>query len=519
MSWNEERSTDRLRAESKRITTTGITVTPLTREMDLHNLSTTDTRLVTGVHLYADITNLDELLEDETLRRDNYKRLYRLLHLTRRELRHLTESVFGGDKIQVQGAKFHALLFRPYDDPETMAAEAIRLGMAMYAVLTDSISAIFTTYPALVPAIGIDYGECLVANIGVRGDRELISIGNAANNAAKMLVGGEDNITIGQTIYDVLDDEDQPLFTADGAKYRFNCATTEEDLEKIVQEVDVTWTLQSSTNRMQDEKDALPLDSISIEEAREGIDISTLGKYRAKIVSAASIFVDIDGYTSLINSLDGDQDKLAEAVQVLHLFRYELQRVAECDYRGIAVQHQGDRLQVLFHKPGHDDEDVMQDAVDLCIALNSSVEDVLNKNHALLGPLHVAIGCEFGDALVGMLGTAGDRDPAVIGCATMDAEALQLAMSGNELGITTDVYESLENELITEQFTQNTTIDAYVATGITVNKLEEAEDQKDTAAYETAGAGAGYTTKGAIVVGTRATAHILPLKITRPYCA
>jgi len=132
MSWNEERSTDRLRAESKRITTTGITVTPLTREMDLHNLSTTDTRLVTGVHLYADITNLDELLEDETLRRDNYKRLYRLLHLTRRELRHLTESVFGGDKIQVQGAKFHALLFRPYDDPETMAAEAIRLGMAMY---------------------------------------------------------------------------------------------------------------------------------------------------------------------------------------------------------------------------------------------------------------------------------------------------------------------------------------------------------------------------------------------------
>jgi hypothetical protein len=51
VSWNEQRSTDRLRAEAVRISTTGITVTPLTREMDLHNLSTTDARLVTGVHL------------------------------------------------------------------------------------------------------------------------------------------------------------------------------------------------------------------------------------------------------------------------------------------------------------------------------------------------------------------------------------------------------------------------------------------------------------------------------------
>ena len=519
MSWNEQRSRDRLRAESQRITTTGITVTPLTREMDLHNLSTSDTRLVTGVHLYADITNLVELLEDETLRRNNHKRLYRLLHLTRRELRHLTQSVFGGDKIQVQGAKFHALLFRPYDDPETMAEEAIRLGMAMYVVLTEAIAEIFPNYPGLVPAIGIDYGECLVANIGVRGDRELISIGNAANNAAKILVGGNDSITIGQAVYDALDDEDQSLFTADGTNYRFNCATTEEDLEEIVQEVDVTWTLQSSINRLQDEKDAMPLDSISIEEAREVIDISLLGKYRAKIVSAANIFVDIDGYTRLIASLDGDEDKLAEAIQVLHLFRYELQRVAESDYQGIAVQHQGDRLQALFHKPGQDDEEVMQDALDICIALNSSVEDVLNKHHALLGPLHVAVGCAFGDALVGMLGTAGDRDPVVIGYATMDAEALQLQLTGNELGITTDVYESLTDELITGQFTENSDLDAYVTTGITLNKLEEAEDAADAKAYEAVGAAAGYTTKGSIVVGTRAMAQTVPLKITRPYCA
>jgi class 3 adenylate cyclase len=518
VSWNEQRSTDRLRAEAQRITTTGITVTQLTREMDLHNLSTTDARLVSGVHLYADITNLDELLKDETLRRENHKRLYRLLHLTRRELRHITESVFGGDKIQIQGAKFHGLLFRPYNDPEAMAADAIRVGMAMYSVLTDAVSTIFPKYPSLVPAIGIDYGECLVANIGVRGDRELISVGNAANNAAKILVGGNDSITIGKAVYDALDEDDQSLFAVAGSNYRFNCATSEEDLEAIVKEVDVTWTIQSSINRMQNEKDALPLDAITIEEARELFDITSLGKTRAKIVPAASIFVDIDGYTSLVESLDGDQDQLAGAVKVLHLFRYELQRVAECDHHAIAVQHQGDRLQVLFHTPGDDDDEVMQEALDLCIAFNSSVEDVLNKHHAVLGPLHVAIGCDFGDALVGMLGVAGDRDPVVIGHATLDAEQLQLQMSGNHLGITTTVYDAQSDELITEQFTHNTSIDCYEATGLTVNSLEAAEDEKDAKAYGTAAA-ASYTTKGAIVVGTRAPARAVPLKITRPYCA
>jgi class 3 adenylate cyclase len=203
----------------------------------------------------------------------------------------------------------------------------------------------------------------------------------------------------------------------------------------------------------------------------------------------------------------------------LHLFRYELQRVAQCDHHAIAVQHQGDRLQVLFHTPGDDEEDVMQDALDVCIAFNSSVEDVLNKHHALLGPLHVAIGCDFGDALVGMLGVAGDRDPVVIGHATLAAEELQLQVSGNHLGITPTVYDALTDQLITERFTHNESIDAYEATGLTVNSLEAAEDAKDAKAYESAAAVASYTTKGAIVVGTRAPAHTVPLKITRPYGA
>ena len=112
MAWNFEQSKTRVRDEWKRLKTAGIGVKPLTREMDLSNLSPTDTRLVTGVHLYADITNIGELLVDPLQRRDDYRRIYRTLHLTRVELRRILQTVFCGDKIQVQGSKFHGLLFR-----------------------------------------------------------------------------------------------------------------------------------------------------------------------------------------------------------------------------------------------------------------------------------------------------------------------------------------------------------------------------------------------------------------------
>lgn len=243
------------------------------------------------------------------------------------------------------------------------------------------------------------------------------------------------------------------------------------------------------------------------------IDITRLGPTCAKTVQAASFFVDLDGYTALVDSLDGDTDELAKAVGVLHLFRYELRQVSEIDHDGIARQHQGDCLQGLLHVPGADDADIMENAVDLCIACNSSVEDVLNVHHAdLVGKLHVAIGCAFGKALVGMLGTKGDRDPVCIGKATMAAEDVQLAMAGNHVGLTKGIYDSITDEEIKRSFTWNKGIKCYMASGVTFTSIEETEAAKQYATSKSA----GYSSAGAIIVGSRAAEHV-PLKVTRPY--
>ncbi len=317
---------------------------------------------------------------------------------------------------------------------------------------------------------------------------------------------------LGTELYDCLNTDQQTWFERSGGAYRLDC-TSIEDIEDTVRGAGFGWSVQSSVNKFREGKASLPLDDISVEDVREKIDIARLGPTRAKTCPAATLFADIDGYTSLVDSLAGDTDELTRAVQLLHLFRYELRQVTERDFDGIALQHQGDRLQALLHSPRHDDGDVMQDAVNLCIAYNSSVEEVVNRYHDFLGKLHIGIGCAFGRALVGMLGTKGDRDPVCIGNATVTAEAIQLAVPGNRMGITKEMHEAIEDEDVADQFTWSQTTNCYTADGITWVTIEEAADGK---AYRTA-KDASYAVTGAILVGVRRSPELLPLRVTRPY--
>lgn len=512
MAWNYDRAKTRLADEWKRIDQTAYTITRLTREMDLNNLSATDVRQVNGVHTYVDITNVDELLYDASQCRDDYRRIYRTLHLTRKELRHIQQNLFNGDKIQVQGSKFHGLLYRPYNDPETMAARALLAGLAMNAALTTAFSTVFSTYPGLVPALGLELGDCLIASIGMRNDRELISIGNAANIPAKILTASQ--LSIGDTLYDALLPDLQEWFTHDGTAYRLNPATiSTTELEDRISDEGFTWTLQGSIDRLQEEADSLPLTDIAVEGVRETIDIDSLGPKLAKTCSAATIFIDLDGFTKLIDDHSDDNDELIDAIKLLHLFRYELRAVTEHDYDGIAVQHQGDRLQVLYHDPDGTDDDVRATAVDIAIACNSSVEEVINIEHKdILGKIHVAIGCDMGKALIGKLGTKGDRDPVVISRAAITAEELQRDVAGNHLAITTTVYKALTDDAVKDQFTLRDDRN-YEATGITFTKIDDAESTK---AYKTATA-AAYTSAGTITTAVRAPAAVAALRVTRPY--
>ena len=114
--WNFDESKKRTSKQRELLEKTEISIKRLTREMDLTNLSPSDVRIVHGTHLYLGITNFRDVVESSTLRREDFKPLHHYMQVLRVELRRIAQQVFDGDKIQVQGDKFHGKLDKPYDD-------------------------------------------------------------------------------------------------------------------------------------------------------------------------------------------------------------------------------------------------------------------------------------------------------------------------------------------------------------------------------------------------------------------
>jgi class 3 adenylate cyclase len=375
------------------------------------------------------------------------------------------------------------------------------------------LAEVFPDYPALIPTIGIELGDCVVANVGIRGDRELISVGSAANRAAKAL-GQDYMLTIAASLWAALPRDWQQLFQKVGLVYHLDPRKI-EDPEALIADHGIDWSISKSLDQLNATRDSIPLDSIKSESAQEKIDLECLGPKHFKVCSGGTLFVDIDGFTALIESLFGDEEMLGKAVQLLHLFRYELRQVTETDSNGIVIQHQGDRMQALLHVPSDNEERIKRTVVELCIDCNSSVEEVLNQEPELLAKLHVAVGADFGSAIVLRSGVRGDLDAGCLGHATARAESLQLASAGNVIRISSALYDALTDVAVRSVFSKDAMNSCYKGEQATWTKVEDAAASK---AYGAAATVAFHVPSREVHInaGTSVEGY-KPLKQTRPW--
>jgi class 3 adenylate cyclase len=513
--WDKDTSSGRVSKQWANLKAEDITVERLTREMDLSNLSATDVRIVHGAHFYLDVTNIRQLVESGVLRREDFKPLHRYMHVLRMELRRITQQVFDGDKIQVQGPKFHGLLYKPYDDDETLAWHAVLIGIALTETVRASLPQVFSDYPSMTPSVGISLGDTIVANIGARGNRELISIGSAANHAAKIL-GTPNALVVTPDLWSALSEERRQLFAEDGDNYKLDWLLAGGD---TVAEEGFQWSQEDSAKRMQESVDALPLSVIESHDAQSRIDIDGLGPKHFKTCMAGTIFVDIDGYTALIDSKMDDEDELKKAVKLLQLFRHELHSVTTDDFDGVTIQHQGDRLQAIVHLPTDNDDRIKEKLAELCISCNSSVEQVLNKDFVVFEEYHVAIGASFGKTVVVRSGTKGDLDASCFGDAVLNAEELQMMAKGGEIRISKGVFASISDETIQKFFTFDSPTDSYKAAGLTWSEIDDAGSRKKFAAK----AAVGFNTVTRQIDKKddgdgRPRPNVVPVKNTRNWC-
>ena len=476
--WNEDVSRERVSKQWDALDPKNINVKRLTREMDLTNLSATDVRIVHGAHLYLDVTNIRQLVENNTLRREDFKPLHRYMHVVRIELRRIVQKIFDGDKIQVQGPKFHGLLYKPYDDDAVLAWRSVLTAVALTETVRLALPRVFRDYPSMTPTVGIALGDTIVANIGAKGNRELISIGSAANHAAKIL-GGPNGITVTGELWDSLSDEHRDFFVEDGDNYLLDWSSLPKD---SIADSGFGWSIDDSAKRMQETVDALPLSEIESHSAETRIDPEQLGPKHFKTCVAGTIFVDIDGYTALIDSKMSDEQELKKAVKLLQIFRHELHSVATADFEGVIIQHQGDRMQAILHLPKDEDDKIREKLAKIAISCNSSVELVLNKDHVIFDKFHVAIGASHGKTIVVRSGTRGDLDASCFGDAVLSAEHLQMRSAGNEMRISKDIFGSISEEHIRGFFEFEAKNDCYKAVGLTWSKIEDAENSGHYAA-------------------------------------
>lgn len=518
MGWNEERS--RKRVKDSDFHDFEVDVQDLRRTMDFHNLGTKDVRRAEGVHLYVDVPGFHDAVADARDDTQKQKKLVRAASVLRKIQRDLMDADDIGD-IQRQTVRLHALAYKPYDtDAEAQSAERAR--QAVIHTVTQNTYAIdvFDTVFNEIrfgSAAGLSGGTSYIANIGKHGNRELISLGSCANLAAKIL-GANDTITVTKDVYSLLSDNLKEHFkksaTVAGEQSFRATGLRWSQHPDLAHQLGVSWDEDKWRKKTEAYRDELPLNEIGVSDTTTLIDLDQLTERNCKRTAAVAIYADLDGFTRYVQEAE-DDEKVVSLIRQFHMIRAEFHSVIGSDYEGLTLQHRGDCILALLHVPCGDDNHAKRcrKAVDIAIALQSSMDHVLNEHLYDRKDIHVAVGLDVGKAFVTRLGKRGRRVGICFGPEVLSAEQLQLRTGAKQIRISEDIHDQLDDEDVRGEFVQDG--GTYVATGMTFQKLDRI---KETRAARSGNLGASVK-DGIVSVTTVSTPRTGTWRNSRPWRA
>lgn len=476
MAWTYEKAEER--AATRYEQTAELAIADITREIDFDLISRTKPRRVSGTHFYLDVVNFTRQLRGEL--DDHGEDLLRLLHVYSREASRIVGSDFDGQKIHFQGPRLHALAYRPVSDESEMAAKAVLTCLAirhMTGIFNDVFE--LADGAAWLVAAGLDHGRCVATRNGADGDQELLFLGSAANHAAKILDKTGTRMT--SRVRDLLPtDFDSAIIDLDDGDFRIWMPS--EDVECLAADLGWTWTAARSRTRLEKAAAKYLAGSVTSSEVQESIDKSALTLSRTKRVSGVSLFADVDGFTSYIDSLEQIDEGLVEAVRTFHVLRGVMRDSAVQDFNALRIQYQGDRMQALVYRPVGDDEKAAFAAVKLAAALITVANEIVPAAVSTTEIHPLAIGLAWGQVLVSRIGEHGNTDVISLGSSTATAANIQQRLDGNLIGIDGALRDLLPGWL-QQVFKWSASAGGYVATDLDWHAfcLLEASEENDGA--------------------------------------
>jgi class 3 adenylate cyclase len=187
--WNKDRAKKRIDDKIAELPLNDIKIREYVRETDLTSLPSTVAYLIDGVHMYADILNLDDMLHvTDTEGETCHKRTLRFLNLQYRAAHRVIGRV-EAILVDFHNQRLHSVFAKPYGDEGKRVHRAIATGQLVIDVLSSTGED--ADHPAAEVRIGIDTGKALAVNNGRRGHREPLFLGQPANHAAKRAAGGD----------------------------------------------------------------------------------------------------------------------------------------------------------------------------------------------------------------------------------------------------------------------------------------------------------------------------------------
>lgn len=421
-----------------------VAVKDYTRDMSLEKIATNLAYRVDGVHLYADIVNMQDMLEWTNVEGERvHKRTLQFLNLHYRAVNRVLAAV-DVKRIDFHNQRLHALVAKPYNSEENAESMRVERAVATAQLIIDVLKKTgdaSESIPAAEVRVGIDSGTALAVNNGRNGYREPLFLGRPANHAAK-LASNNDRVGIYLTnearVAIGLDKVDHPEKVA---LTRPEITTCQESasLDVTVDEIVDAWNedlKKFPVGAFEFSRKMPPLSDLNI------VDLTPKNSVRQELVS---IYADIDGFTNYVS--DHIENDPEDVVRTLHVLRAEMERVVTQVFKGRRIRFIGDCVHALLCEGtayNTDAEETVTQSTLLAGGLRSSFElalERLKSERYETGDLGLQIGFDFGPTAITRLGIQGDRVRCSVGRAVLTSESEQFRCSGNETAIGKAAYD------------------------------------------------------------------------------
>jgi class 3 adenylate cyclase len=433
--WNKDRASKRIESRIAELPLKDIEIKKFVRDTYLSNLPRNVAYRIDGVHLYADILNLADMLhvtdvEGETC----HRRTLRFLNLHYRAVHRILQRV---DAIFVDfhNQRLHSVVAKPYDSETNRVHRAVAISQMIIDVLARTGED--ADHPPAKVRIGIDTGQALAVNNGRRGHREPLFLGEPANHAAKRASGG--NVT---GIY--LANKARTAIGLKNVDSEDTTALTGKEINDCKDTAKLGVTADEIVKEWQDDLEKNPIGAFDFKRHTppfSTLDIEELSVKNSRRQDASTVYADLDGFTAYVTKNIKTDDSARHVVHTLHVLRSELDAVLHTDFAGRKVRFIGDCVHGLAVEGTAQTTDEKETISNLTLCaggMRSSFDLALTKlmeKSTDASSLGLAIGFEYGPMNVTRLGMKGELVRCSISRGVLAAEKEQARCAGNETAI------------------------------------------------------------------------------------